>query len=211
MASRRYLGDAYQRGGWHVSYNVLFPLTMRLRKYTSESRFEPDKQRWRGKGSSRSRVTFPSKMDQNEARRKIGIPFARQVNASPERAVNRVVDQPGSTTGDCTKSRSQLDLCGLEEILMPPTKAQDAERINALAERAFGLLSQLGSPVHCGHAFAIAQAKLMIESGLETDKQVRTAMATMTREVLKHFKRMRSEENLLVCERTAPGRKRKSD
>jgi hypothetical protein len=81
---------------------------------------------------------------------------------------------------------------------MPSTKAQDAERINALAERAFGLLSQLGSPVHCGHAFAIAQAKLMIESGLKTDKQVRTAMATMTREVLKHFKRMRSEENLLV-------------
>jgi hypothetical protein len=71
------------------------------------------------------------------------------------------------------------------------TTDEEAAHIHALADQAFVLLSQLNSPIRCGHAFAIAQARMMIESGITTEQQVRTAMQTMTTEVLKNFAQFR--------------------
>jgi hypothetical protein len=78
---------------------------------------------------------------------------------------------------------------------MPLSTEKDVTHIYALAEGVFSLLSQLRSPIHCGHAFAIAQARMVVESGLTTEQEVRTVMQTMTREVLKNFAEIMRDHN----------------
>lgn len=79
---------------------------------------------------------------------------------------------------------------------MPITTCEDETAIILLARQAFDILSVLKSPIHCGHAFAIAQAMMMIEAGLTTEDQVTVVMETMKNKVIKHFDEMRQAEAL---------------
>jgi hypothetical protein len=66
------------------------------------------------------------------------------------------------------------------------------EDVYALAERLFSAALDSGiGPRPCGHAFAIAQAKMMIRAGLQTEAEVRVAMNTMAEQVLINFHELR--------------------
>lgn len=70
---------------------------------------------------------------------------------------------------------------------------KDRDAIGTAADEAFERLRQLESPVQCGHAIAMVQAHLMAHAGLKTEAQVKVAMKTMTREVIRWFKELQEQ------------------